>query len=94
MAFAAYRVVGFIAADLDLFAAVDGLAVLYAERHGGFPFAEPADRFHFFNFVCVDQHIFAAFEQIVLEIVFEPEGHNRNVQLVDDPHQLEDAVLA
>lgn len=94
MAFTADRVIGFIAADLDLFAAVYRLAVLDPQRHGGFPCAEPADGLHFFDLVGVDQHIFAAFEQIVLEIIFEAEGHHRNVQLIHNTHQLQDAVLA
>lgn len=62
VAFAADRIISFVAADLDLLAAVNGFAVLYAQRHCGFPFTEPADRLHLFNFIRVDQHIFTAFE--------------------------------
>lgn len=94
MTFAADRVISFIAADLDLFAAVDGLAVLDPQRHRGFPFAEPADGLHLFNFIGVDQHVFTAFKEIVLEIIFQAEGHDRDVQLIHDPHKLEDAILA
>jgi hypothetical protein len=93
VAFAADRIIGFIAADLNLFAAVYRLAVLDPQGHGGFPRAEPADGLHFFNLVGVDQHVFAAFEQIVLEIIFEAEGHDRNAELIHNAHKLENAVL-
>lgn len=92
--FAANRVISFIAADLDLFAAVDGLTVLNPQRHCGFSFAEPANGLHLFNFIGVDQHVFAALEKIILEIIFQAEGHDRNIQFIYDPHKLEDAVLA
>lgn len=94
MAFAADRVIGFIAANLNLFAAVYRLAVFDPQCHGGFPGAEPADGLHFLNLVGVDQHVFAAFEQIVLEIIFEAEGHDRNAELIDNAHELENAVLS
>lgn len=94
MAFTADRVIGFIAANLNLFAAVYRLAVFDPQCHGGFPGAEPADGLHLFNLVGVDQHIFAAFEQIVLEIIFEAEGHDRNAELINNAHELENAVFS
>lgn len=94
MAFAADRVIRFIAADLNLLAAVDRLAVLDPQRHDCFAFAEPADGLHLLNLVGVDQHIFAALEQIVLKIILQTEGHHRDSQFVHNPHQLENAVLA
>lgn len=94
MTFAAYWIVGFVATNLDLLTAVYGFSVLYSQSHRGFSLAEPADRLHFFNFISVNQHIFTAFEQIVLKIIFESERHYWNIKLIYNTHKLENTVLA
>jgi len=93
MAFPADGIIGFISADLNLLAAVDGFAVLNAKSHGSLAFAEPAYGLHLFDFVGVYQHIFAAFEQIVLEIIFETKGHHGNIKFVHYTDQLENTVF-
>lgn len=93
MTFPAYGVIRFVAADLDLLARIDGFPVLDAEIHRRFALAEPADRLHFLDFIRVNKQKPAALEQLILEIVLEAEGHNRNIQLIHDPDKLLDVIL-
>lgn len=93
MTFAANRKVGIIPSDQDLLTGIYGFTVNDAKVHDRFTLAEPADRFHFLDFIGVNQHPAAAFKQLVPEIILQSEAHDRHVKLIYDPNELQDAVL-
>lgn len=93
MAFPADREVGVVPANQNLLAVIYGLPINDPKVHDSFPLTEPADRFHFLDFIGVNQHPAAAFKQLVAEIILQPEAHYRHVKLIYNPNKLKDAIL-
>ena len=85
VAFAANRVVCIISPDLDLITRVYRFFIFIdAQIHRRLLVAEPANRLHLLDFIRIDQHVAATLEQLVLEVIFQSEAHDGNVQLIHD----------
>lgn len=93
MALPAYREVALIAAHLNLLSGIHRLAFGRPQRHRRLALAEPADRLHLLDLVGIEEHMLAALEQLVLEVILQTEAHDRHIQLIDDPNQLRDTFL-
>ncbi len=52
--FATHWIIGFVATDLDLFAIINWLAIIYSQVHDRFFIAKPADRFHLFDLIGIE----------------------------------------
>ena len=64
----AYRLIVFVAADLDLLAFVDGNVVAEANDHRRLAVAIPADRLDLFDLIGLDEQVVATLEQLILEL--------------------------
>lgn len=80
--------IAFIATNLNLLAIANHLAgFTHSQHHRRFA-AAVADRFEFRKCVRPRQQVFAAFEQVALEVRSQAVGQNRNVQFVANVAEL------
>ena len=90
VAFAANRIIRVIPANLDLVPCIHRLPVLVdAQIHRRLPFAKPADRFHFFDFIGIQKHVLAALKKLILKIIFKAEPHYRDMQIINNAGKLQ-----